>query len=255
MGDSRSPLSPEKALSTLTNDSKLFTICSEVSSVETSLSNVAESPEPVEDWAGALAMRQLRMLGELAEQGLEIGRAIERQARAAAPGDGADLSALAMAHARAARAVRMSILLQSRLIADLQAAEERAARGAAALASAQARRDPEYVHRARVEGIVERVAKAACGDDEDEIDRLVTEASERLDDEDIYGEVLDRPIGELVALICRDLGLEPDWSSLAEEAWAKVEIESGAEGSPFKGPSRRTRPPPQAGEAALPSGP
>jgi len=204
-----------------------------MSNPSTPLSAPAEGPTPIDDWARPLVMRQLQVLGELAEQGLEIGRAIEGQAKAVQPGDGVDLNALAMAHARVARAVRLSILLQSRLIADMRACEEHAARKAEALAAAQARRDPESVHKARVEGIVGRVVEAACGDDEDEIDRLVTEASERLDDDDIYGEVLNRPIGELVALICRDLGLQPDWARLAEEAWAREEIESGVEGSPF----------------------
>ena len=40
-------------------------------------------------------------------------------------------------------------------------------------------------------------------------------------------------MGELVALICRDFGLEPNWDALAQEAWAQAEIASGAPGSPF----------------------
>jgi hypothetical protein len=191
--------------------------------------------EPAEAWARSLAMRQLQVLGELAEQGLEIGRAIERRAKAAEPGEpsGVDLNAVAMAHARVARAVRLTIMLQSRLIADVQAGEEGAARKAAAAARQEARLDPEYVHKARVERIVERVAMAEHGDDEDEMDRLTTEASERLDDDDLYPDPLSRPIGALVASLCRDLGLDPDWTRLAEEAWAKAEVESGAPGSPF----------------------
>ena len=209
-------------------------ICSEMSSPSTSLVETAEDAALADDWARPLAMRQLQVLGELAEQGLEIGRAIEHQAKAAPPAEDIDLNALAMAHARVARAVRMTIMLQSKLIGELQTSEEGAARKAARAAAArQERGDPAYVHKARVEGVVERVAKAACGEDEDEIERLMTEAAERLDDDDIYGEVLSRPMGELVALICRDLGLEPDWPRLAEEAWAKAEIASGAAGSPF----------------------
>jgi hypothetical protein len=61
----------------------------------------------------------------------------------------------------------------------------------------------------------------------------MTEVCERLDDDDIYGDVIARPVGELVALICRDLGLEPDWARLAEEAWAREEIERGDARSPF----------------------
>ena len=59
------------------------------------------------------------------------------------------------------------------------------------------------------------------------------EARERLDNDDIYGLVATRPLGELVAMICDDLGLQPDWNHLAAEAWAQAEIESGAQGSPF----------------------
>jgi hypothetical protein len=85
----------------------------------------------------------------------------------------------------------------------------------------------------RVEGIVERVARSRLGDDDRALDRLMTQAFERLGDDDIYGDVATRPVGELVALICRDLGLDPDWDSLAQEAWAREEIESGVESSPF----------------------
>ena len=45
--------------------------------------------------------------------------------------------------------------------------------------------------------------------------------------------MLSRPISELIALICQDLGLAPDWPQLAEEAWAKAEIASGAAGAPL----------------------
>jgi hypothetical protein len=33
---------------------------------------------------------------------------------------------------------------------------------------------------------------------------------------------VSRPVGELVALICRDFGLEPNWDALASEAWAQA---------------------------------
>ena len=74
------------------------------------------------------------------------------------------------------------------------------------------------------------MAKAEC-DDEDRLDDLVHETAERLDDDDIFGDVLTRPVGELVSLICRDLGLEPDWARLGEEAWAKEEFDDPR--SPF----------------------
>jgi hypothetical protein len=64
-------------------------------------------------------------------------------------------------------------------------------------------------------------------------DRLAEEAAERLEHDDIYGDLTTRPVGEIVALICRDLRLSPDWSRWAQEAWAQEEIRSGAPQSPF----------------------
>ena len=34
---------------------------------------------------------------------------------------------------------------------------------------------------------------------------------------------LDRPFGEVVALICKGLGMKPDWDAWADEPWAQVE--------------------------------
>jgi hypothetical protein len=187
-----------------------------------------------DDGVRARIERQLEMLGELAELGLEVARIVERRAKAVDAGTSdADLQGVAMAYARVARAVRMTLLLQSRLINELKSHEMAAAREAALALRAEdrARLAPHEEHKARVERIVERVAKAQV-DDEDEVERLVDEAGERLDDDDIYGDVTARPIGELVALVCRDLGLDPDWTRLADEAWAQAEIEGGAAGWP-----------------------
>jgi len=192
-----------------------------------------------DDWSRPLVERQLEMLGRLAEVGLEVAIEVERRLKADAS---MEPQVAAMAYARAARAVRMTLMLQSRLIKELQAREAEAVVEAPPedaprrTAEEQAQLDRREGHKARVERIVERVAKAACSNDEDgddEVERLVYEASERLDDEDVYGEVLERPVGELVALICRDLGLDPDWSRLAQEAWAKAEVADGDLRSPF----------------------
>lgn len=178
-------------------------------------------------WARDVLQRQMDVLGELAEAGLEIAKATARRAVAQAEQDPAEAQGgednLAMVYARVARAVRLTLMLQAKAVEALRAFDlgERARADAALQARAQA--SPEYAHKARVERIVERVAQAACGRDEDEVDRLVREAGERLDDDDIWGDVLARPVGELVRAICRDLGLDPDWTRLAEEAWAQAE--------------------------------
>ena len=95
-----------------------------------------------------------------------------------------------------------------------------------------ARRDLQDVRKGRISRIMERVVKAGH-DDAEAVERLTGEADDRLDDDGLIGDVLARPVSEIVALICKDLGLDPDWTRLAEEAWARDEIDSGAAGAPF----------------------
>jgi hypothetical protein len=169
--------------------------------------------------------RRLRMLDRLAEVGLEITLAIERRVKDAPPVQPlAELNAAAMAYARGARAVRLAVLLQEQLGQGGEDPEEAARQAEAERRKAQVRRTVR---------IVERVARVHCRKKPDMAASYAYEAKDRLDDDDIYGLVASRPVGELVALICRDFGLEPDWDALAEEAWAQAEIASGAQGSPF----------------------
>jgi hypothetical protein len=192
-----------------------------------------DAPRGADERARARIERQLQVLDELVDIALEVARAVERRARDAAAE--ADIGGLTSACAKATRAVRLTVLLQSRLIKELQGIENMAeirARTAAAVELARLE-DPVFGQKARVERIVERVVRDACGGDDPGVERLMIEACDRLDDEDLYGLVLSRPVGELVALVCRDLGLHPDWARLAEESWAREEIESEAAGSPF----------------------
>ncbi|MDB5431309.1 MAG: hypothetical protein JWP35_2425, partial [Caulobacter sp.] len=62
---------------------------------------------------------------------------------------------------------------------------------------------------------------------------LDSQASERLYDRDITGDLEGRPIGALVAQICADLGLSPRWTAMAQEAWAQEEIIERPPGSPY----------------------
>jgi hypothetical protein len=203
-------------------------------------------------WARALLERQLWILGQLAEGGLEIARAIERAAVDKATDD-AVRDAAPMAYARVARAVRLTILLQSKLIADLQALEAKAMQLARSETLDQdiARPRLEREQKTRIHRIVRRVAWAQ-GEEIEEVDRLGREAVERLDQDELYGDLLSRPVSEIIAHICRDLGLEPDWPQLAEEAWAKDEIESGAAGSPLAAVAEAAEPIPFPARAASP---
>jgi hypothetical protein len=173
-------------------------------------------PETEPQWARPLHERQVAMLGELAEAGLVL--AVAAKDLATAPEGGVEpgvLEGLTRTYARAARAVRLSLMLQDRLIKDLTAFDKRMGQEAVWDQGQRLRERKGQVAR-----IMGRVI-ARTHDDDDEIDRLAAETAERLDHEDFYGPILDRPVGELVAMICRDLGLAPDWAGLSQEAWAQ----------------------------------
>ena len=183
-------------------------------------------PDTADD--GALHAHQIAVLARLADLGLNIAAAIEGQVTAgAAPDAAAAAASWAMAYGRVARAVRLSVMLQARLVDEARDRERQAASSAAFAKACQ-----ENARKARVGRIVERVVDEAC-DDADEAERACEEATERLDQDDLYGGVLDRPVSELVAMICQDLGVAPDWAVLAREAWALEEQASGAVGWPL----------------------
>ena len=132
---------------------------------------------------------------------------------------------IAMAYNRVARAVRQTIMLQSKLIEALQERETaRAGRKAAAKASA-----------ARIlRGVIDEDG----ANDAERAERLAGEAAERLREED-FGDLLARPFGEVVADICKDLGLSPDWLALAEDCAAAEAALNGKPAQPqepFDGP-------------------
>jgi hypothetical protein len=166
------------------------------------------------DWARPMLDRQLQVLGRLAEAGLEIAVALETQAKG---GEAVVQGDVAMAYNRVARAVRQTIMLQSRLIEALQDHETgRAGRRAAARASA-----------AR---IVRGVIDDDRTNDAERAEQLAAEAAERLREED-FSDLLARPFAEAVADIVRDLGLSPDWLSLAEDCAAAEAALSGKPGA------------------------
>jgi hypothetical protein len=154
--------------------------------------------------------RQLDRLDALAELGLVCAKAVADQAQTEAP----DVAEIALAYSRVSRAVRLTIALHAKLMQDGKASERedaktRAAEAVAAKEAAEleARSGPLYVRKARVEQIVERLAEAEHPDDEDAVDLIVIEAGERLDDETLYGDLMDTPFDEIVDRICADLGL------------------------------------------------
>jgi hypothetical protein len=168
-------------------------------------------------WAQPRVERQLQILDRLAEAGLEIALALEAQAKG---GEAVVQGDVAMAFNRVARAVRQTIMLQSRLIEAAQD-RKRAASGRRAAARASAAR------------LVRDAIEEEAGADKERAERLAGEAAERLERED-FGDLLERPFGEVVAGLCRDLGLSPDWLALAEDCAA---AEAALNGGPGEGAS------------------
>jgi len=169
----------------------------------------ASAHPPAPGDARALIEGQQAMLARLAQVGMQIAEECGRQA-ATAP------IAAGLAFARVARAVRMTIALQSRLAKDLAALDRADDVAQAARTTRRRIRLSRLVEDAARAGIAARIdAGARYGDEdavEDEIERLSYEAYERLtdaEDDDLAG----RPFDAVVAGICRDLGLPLDWTA------------------------------------------
>jgi hypothetical protein len=188
--------------------------------------------------ARAVFDQQMWTLGRLAQAGLNMALALEAQALAAHPdaaGDqgpqpyGAptpapvsldfalpDPGQLALAFTRVSRAVRMTLALQARL---LKAGDG----GAHAMASKAPSPPPAETRKQRVDragAILRRLIATGEGDAFEAMD-MMERATERLSDPDITGELLDRSLPDLIAAICRDLGLSPDRAELEGEAWMR----------------------------------
>ena len=125
----------------------------------------------------------------------------------------------AWAYARAARAVRQTLMLQSSLIAWAQDQDKARAERKAAARGAAAR-------------IVSDAIEDDQAGDAERAERLRAEAAERLERED-FGDLMARPFGEVVSEIIRDLGLTPDWLKLAQNcAAAEAGLGGGSAAAP-----------------------
>ena len=182
----------------------------------------APAPDPVEDADPAAAReralldRQLKALDRLAALGMDMAETIARRVTSddgSAPAS--DLRHAAIDFSRVARAVRLTFALQSKLIADFKARARpaEAARSEPGILEVRWADDRKRAPGEplplpnRLKGAVRRAAEAANCDVET-TERLVREAAERLGDDDIHAAVMTRPFDEIVAMICKELGLE-----------------------------------------------
>jgi hypothetical protein len=174
----------------------------------------ASPPAPID--ARALIEGQIAMLSRLAQVGMELAEACGREAKAPSS-DGAARAHPGLAFARVARAVRMTIALQSRLMKDLAAldrADDMAERARTTKRRTRLAQLIEDAARAKVDAQRESGARFWADEDaiEDEIETLTSEGYERLIDAEDGG-LWGRPFDDVVAGVCKDLGLSPDWTA------------------------------------------
>jgi len=203
--------------------------------------------EPVEGWERALLDHQIETLNRLAAMGMAMAGVIERQVTGAEPGPdaGPGLQHAAMDFGRVARAVRLSFALQSRLIADFKRPPPgpRASAGAdappdddlyldedwppgSALDGLGALPTPAGRKRTRLGRLMRHIAEMATPEGERR-EAVLAEAAERLERDDVWRLIATRSHGEVIAIICGDLGLEPDWDHVPHKphrcGWATYE--------------------------------
>ena len=171
-----------------------------------------ETP-PAEDPSAARTARQLRRLDELAEIGMVLARSLPERVKADPTFD-ADL-----AFTRLSRAIRLTMALEDRL-ANPPAVEE-------------PKPEPKPVVPSTPPTWVERTAEDVRNEAKDTIKALVEElrydkGDEVADDLRVaVGERLDEfddedfdtlSMAEVLGIVCKDLGLEPEWEQWIEEA-------------------------------------
>jgi hypothetical protein len=167
------------------------------------------------------AERNLRTLDELGEIGMRLVRAVEQQAMAQAVPEqvgalgqmsGGDL---ALAYSRLARAVRQTLALKAKLVEDRRTRDHKEAADQAQRAATIARARKER-QKNKAKRIIEEAIDAEPRDPSD-YENLLADLDDALEDLDAdFGE---RPFGENIIRICRDLGITPNWTDWAMEAW------------------------------------
>ena len=193
--------------------------------------------------------RHVRMLQELAEIGMDIAQALRRRVLAEAEAGETDPAAKpapsppsydpGLAFGRVARAVRQCLALEARLA---ETGWERATQKEAERLGAVG--DSHIMALLRVEELREQVEKQIDRiADDAEADRLLRDLDERLGDfdQDEADELNQAPLSALIARICADLGLEPDWRVWAGEPWAQTEAQVRPAGSPYAPRGARRR--------------
>jgi hypothetical protein len=227
----------------------------------------AASAEPLDDdddlaaEADALAREHLALLRGLREMSMDLARAVHRQALAQsepAPADDADApdaavpapaplrGDLGLIFSRLARTVRLTVVLEARL---MKARLEDAAYAVAEAETPVATPAPEvaatansfhdkmvtaYTRGAAVERAVSEALEAEDLDEESLEARMEIARGVIFNPSSVYPRLL-RPISQTIADVCADLGITPDWDRWINRAWAIREVAEGEWGSIYSG--------------------
>jgi hypothetical protein len=213
-----------------------------------------------ESRAPAWARRHLGMLVDLGDMGMVLARDLVR--RAAAETEAAEAAAEAgepaprpgpvidpaLSFTRISRAVRLTIALEARMRREIEAGvfgvanDDGPGRGGVAGRidyEGISRQYASHVHTIihgeqdhEVRRAVEETIEATY-DDLDDVERLREELKERLEEDEVFEDRNFWPTGEVIALICQDLGLTPDWDRWRSRGWARKEAEESPVGSPY----------------------
>lgn len=242
-----------------------------------SASDVSDAPNP----AIPIAEAHLAMFAELREQGMQLTRMLVRRVemdlqsaekliahqdsherdlpspRYPAPNNDA-----AVMFAKFTRALRLTAALEMKTAEKLRALIDGVALDRETRREETARRDEAVAdarHEAaeeKVHDLVLKVIQAEARDSDDEGD-LYQALRERLEEDEAYERLEDRPLREVVEQLCADLGIAPDWSRWEGDGWKADAFPYRPRLSPFSEPSRRpilarTAPEPPARQASGP---
>ena len=223
----------------------------------------AAPDDPAEDWPGGRAPSpcspaQIAMLDELAELAMSYARTaaalgmarIEAAQQLTAVRQSADPDTAPLHDAafydplhydptpeqerfeRMARTVRMILGLRARLLLDLAAWEKRVADAAAALEQrlAEDRKTRQSSLKGKATIIVGEVVEKAFGNAA--AIGSILPVSRWFDERQEFAGLFDRPIGEVVAMICRDLNHPIDWRLWQKRPWGAAAMAAAAAGAP-----------------------
>ncbi|HVJ51066.1 MAG TPA: hypothetical protein VM689_01300 [Aliidongia sp.] len=211
-----------------------------------------------------LTAREALVLDELTEIGMTIARSLKDEALARAtvaqalaarvtagepavpvPAGDADL---ARSFGHVSRAVRLTLALKSRLVADRLAVA--AQRRLPAIEAAKKQRRKRQIIEA-MEQLVETEARETGR--ERDVENLRADLRERLDDAEMEQEILDKGVGRVLIRICRDLGIASDWRPWRGTSWYHEEgwTIPGAGAAAAEDPDKDDEDPDEDGEAPM----